>query len=95
MPAKSERATGPARVLAAPSVNFDSRIFRGVEENPRDQKVFLGDAEPSRQANAANIHLLNISICFLMKMQCATYALKQTGIITKMVLQGFKITLEK
>ena len=62
-----------------------------MEENPRDQKVFLGDSEPSRQANAANIHLLNISICFLMKIQFATYALKQTGVQIKMVLQGFKI----
>ena len=90
MPTKSEKATGPARVLAAPYVNFDWRIFRGVEENPRDQKV--GDSEPSRQANATNIHLLNISICLLMKMQCATYTLKQTGIIIKMVFQGFKIS---
>ena len=35
-----------------------------MEENPSDQKVFPGDAGTSGQANAANIHLLNISICF-------------------------------
>ena len=62
-----------------------------MEENQRDQKVFLGGAGTSRQANAANIHLLNISICFLMKIQFATHALKQTGVQIKMVLQGFKI----
>ena len=64
-----------------------------MAENPRDQKVFLGDSELSREANAANIHLLNISICFLMKIQFATYALKQTGVQIKMVFQD--ITLEE
>ena len=62
-----------------------------MEENPRDQKVFRAGVKPSRQANSADIYLLNISIRFLMKMQFATYALKQTGVQIKMVLQGFKI----
>ena len=91
LPAKSARAGRPAKVPAALSFNFDWRIFCGVEENPSDQKVFLGDEGASRQVNAANIHLLNISICLLMKMQCAAYALKQTDMQIKMLLQGFKI----
>lgn len=62
-PAKSARATRPPRVPVFLSVNFDWRIFGGVEENPTDKKVFLGDTGTSRRANAANIHLLDTSTC--------------------------------
>ena len=47
-------AVPPAVPAAAPGHNFVWRNFRGIEENPNGEKPFLGDAGPSREANAAN-----------------------------------------
>lgn len=47
----------PARPVAAPAApgcNIVWRNFCGVEENPNEEKHFVGDTGPSRQANTAN-----------------------------------------
>ena len=83
-------AAAPARPAAAPGHNFVWRNFQGIEENPNGEKPFLGDAGPSREANAANSSTEHFNL-FVDRMSFIVSAWKLTGMPIKIELLVFKM----
>ena len=83
-------AVPPAVPAAAPGHNFVWRNFRGIEENPNGEKPFLGDAGPSREANAANSSTEHFNL-FVDRMSFIVSAWKLTGMPIKIELLVFKM----
>ena len=83
-------AAAPARPAAAPGHNFVWRNFRGIEENSNGEKPFLGDAGPSREANAANSSTEHFNL-FVDQNVIHSSAWKLTGMPIRIELLVFKM----